>query len=180
MQVDKVCSICSFNASWLSKMTPRLRAPLENGMPLWPTHSEEGRSIPGAEPVRRNVLSSFNWSLFWATQTFTSEMQDSMVRVRVVASEGESVLYSSVSSANIWSETEWWLITSERGWVCRMKRTGPWAELWGLHKSEAKEILLHLQLLLVSCLACRNRRTTKQDHKYQKRFRGESEGCYDR
>ena len=58
-------------------------------------------------------------------------MQASMVRERVKASEGESDLYSSVSSANIWWETEWWLITSERGWVYRMKRIGPKTEPWG-------------------------------------------------
>ena len=41
-----------------------------------------------------------------------------------------------------------------------------------LHKSEAKErILLHLQLLLVSYSAYKNRRTTKQDHRYRKHFR---------
>ena len=38
--------------SWLSKITPRLWAALENGLSLWPTHSEEGISIPGAEPIR--------------------------------------------------------------------------------------------------------------------------------
>ena len=40
---------------------------------------------------------------------------------------------------------------------------------WGLHKSEAKErILLHSQLLLVSCPAGKNRRRTKQDPKKNK------------
>ena len=54
------------------KNEPRLRAALENEMSLWPTRTEEGRSVPGAEPMRRiSVLSSFNWSLFWTTQTFT-------------------------------------------------------------------------------------------------------------
>ena len=70
-------------------------------------------------------------TLFWTTQTFTSEMQDSMVRARVNASEGESDLYSSVSSANMWRKTEWRLITSERGWVYTMKRVGPRTEPWG-------------------------------------------------
>ena len=94
----------------------------KNGMPLWPTHSEEGRSIPGAEPIGRiSVLSSFNLSLFWTTQTFTSEMQDSTARARAIASDGESDLYSSVSSAHMWWDTEWWLIAPERGWVCEMK-----------------------------------------------------------
>ena len=42
------------------KITVTLRAALENGMSAWPTHSEEGRSIPGAEPIRRIfVLLSF-------------------------------------------------------------------------------------------------------------------------
>ena len=113
-------------------MTPRLRAALENKMSHWPTSTEKGRSIPGAEQMRRiSVLSSFNWSLFWTTQTLMSEMQASMVRERVKASEGESDFYSSVSSTNIWWETEWWLITSERGWVYRMKRIGPKTEPWG-------------------------------------------------
>ena len=113
-------------------MTPRLWAALENEMSLWPTRTEERRSIPGAEPMRGiSVLSSFNWSLFWTTKTFTSEMQASMVYERVKALEGESDLYKSVSSANIWWETQWWLITSERGWVYRMKRIGPKTEPWG-------------------------------------------------
>ena len=116
----------------------------------------------------------------WTTQTFTSEIKASMVREKVKASEGESDLYSSVSSANIWWETEWWLITSERGWVYRMKRIGPKTEPGGPHKSEVKErILFHSQLLLVSCLAGRNGRRTGQDHEYQKCFRGEFEECYD-
>ena len=34
-------------------MTPRLRAALENEMSLWPTRTEEGRSIPRADPMRR-------------------------------------------------------------------------------------------------------------------------------
>ena len=105
MQVDRVCSPVP-----LMQITLRLPAALGNEMSLWPTHIEEGRSIPGAEPIRRiSVLSSFNWSLFWTTQTFTSKTQDSMVRARVNASEGESDLYSSVSSANVWWETEWCL-----------------------------------------------------------------------
>ena len=53
-----------------------------------------------------------------------------------------------------------------------MKRTGAGQSPGGLHKSEANErILLHLLLLLVSYLAGKNRRTTKQDHRYRKRFR---------
>ena len=45
-------------------MTPRIQAALENGMWLWPTHSEEGRSIPGTEPIRRiSALTSFNFIL---------------------------------------------------------------------------------------------------------------------
>ena len=44
--------------------------------------------------------------LFWTTQTFTSEMQDSIIRAGVNASEGETDLYSSVASANMWWETE--------------------------------------------------------------------------
>ena len=53
----------------MSKITPRLRAILENGMSLWPTRSEDGKSIPGAKPIRRSFLQSFNWSLFWTKQT---------------------------------------------------------------------------------------------------------------
>ena len=97
------------------------------------------RSISGGEPIRRiSVLLSFNWSLFSATQTFTSEMQDLMVHTRVNASEGESDLYSSVSSANVWWETEWWLITSETGWVYKAKITGSRTEPWGTPKVRSK------------------------------------------
>ena len=78
-------------------MTPRLRAALENKMSLWPKCTEEGRPIPGAEPMRRiSILSSFNWSLSWTTQTFTSEMQASMVCERVKTSEGEPDLQFGV------------------------------------------------------------------------------------
>ena len=119
--------------------------------------------------------------LFWISQTVMSEMQASMVRERVKASEGESDFYSSVSSANMWWETEWWLITSERGWVYRMKELVPRRNPGGPHKSEVKErVLFHSQLLLVSYLAGRNGRRTGQDHEYQKCFRGESEECYGR
>ena len=84
MQVDRVCSLVPLTQAGCQKGTPRLWAALENGMSLWPTHSEEGRSIPGAEPIRRiSVLSSFNCSLFWTTLTLIYEMQDSMVRARV-------------------------------------------------------------------------------------------------
>ena len=115
MQVDRVCSPVPSKQAGCQKWHQGYELHWKNGMPLWPTHSEEGRSIPGAEPIRRSsVLSSFTWNLFWTTQTFTSEMQDSMVRARVNASEGESDLYSSVPSANMWWETEWWLMASER------------------------------------------------------------------
>ena len=61
-------------------MTTKLQAALEKEMSLWPTRTEEGRSISAAEPMRWiSVLSPFNWSLFWSTQTFTSEMQASIV-----------------------------------------------------------------------------------------------------
>ena len=87
-------------------MTPRLRAALENEMLLWPTRTEGGRSIQEQnrweEALFCRHLTEF---LFWTTQTFTSEMQASVVCERVKASEGESDLYSSVSSANIWWET---------------------------------------------------------------------------
>ena len=72
------------------------------------------------------------------TQTFTSEMQDSMVlAARVNASEGKAALYSSVSSADMWWETEWWLITTERGEVYTMKRAGPRTEPGGGRQSSA-------------------------------------------
>ena len=99
-------------------MTPKLRAALKNGMLLCSTRSKEGRSIPGTEHIRRcSILSLFNRSSMWTTQPFTFEIQASMVHAKVKASEGESDLYSSVSSANMWWGTDWWLITSERGSV---------------------------------------------------------------
>ena len=157
-------------------MTPRLRIPRENGRSLWPTHSEEGRSVPGAERIRRiSFLSSFNLNLFWTTQTFTSEMQDSMVRARVNVSDRESDLYSAVSSANMWWETDGdWLHQKEAEYT-KWKELVPGQSPGESYKSEAKErILLHLLLLLVSYLAGKNRRRIKQDHKYQKCFRVDS------
>ena len=63
--VDRICSPVPSIQAGRSKMTPRLRAALENGMLLWPTRSEEGRSILGTEPIRRiSVLSSRIWGIF--------------------------------------------------------------------------------------------------------------------
>ena len=53
----------------------------------------------------------------------------------------------------------------------------------GHHNSKVKErILLHSQLLLVTSyyLAGQNQRRIKQDHKYQRCFRGESKDNQDR
>ena len=147
-----------------------VRAALENGMSLWLTHSEEGRI---------SVLSSFNWSLFCTTQTFTSEMQDSKVRAKVNASEGKSDLYSSVSSTNMWREREWWLITSERGWVYNIKRIGFRTESWGAPQIRSEGNDLTSFTVIVFYLPGKSKGRTEQDHKYRKCFGGESEGCHD-
>ena len=83
-----------------------------------------------------------------------------------------SDLYSSTSSANMWWETEWWLITLERGQVYKMKRIGPRTEPWGTPHVRSEGEGFTSFTVIISVLPWR---TTKQDHRYQKRFWGESE-----
>ena len=125
-----------------------------HGMSLWPTQSEEGRSIPGAEPIRRiSVLPSFNWSLFWTSQTFTSEIQIRWSVQKWMLQREDQIC--TVQYHPQTCDERRWLITPE--WA----ELVPGQSLGGPQKSEVKErILLHSQLLLVSYLAGKNSRRT--------------------
>ena len=153
-------------------------------MSLWPTRTEEGRAIRGAQPMRRiSVLSSSNWSFIlnypdfhvrnagfsgpWESESFGRRIR--FVQFSVIRKHN----YDERQSGD-WLHQKEAEYTEWRELVPRRNPGGP-------HKSEVKErILFHLQLLFVSCLAGRNGRRTGQDHKYQKCFRGESEECYNR
>ena len=107
------------------------------------TCSEKGRSIQGAEPVRRICFVIIYPDLhIW--------------NGRAEVSEGEADLYSSVSSINSWWErSSDWLDQKEAEytkWTEFIPQQSPRG------KSGVKEkILLHLRLLLVSYLTGKNR-----------------------
>ena len=162
MQVDKFVHLF-LQCKLAVKMTPRLRAALEIGMSLWPADCEEGGSIPRAEPIRRiSVLSSCNWSLFRTTQTFTSKMQDPMVRSRVNASEGESDLYSSVSFANKMRDR---MLTNYIRKRLSMQNEKNKFQDRALGDPASQKRRRSFYFIHSYHLAGNNRRRTKQDHK---------------
>ena len=95
-------------------------------------------------------------------------MQNSMVRARMNASEGESdklsihVMRDRIVPNYIRKRLS---IQNENNWSQDRAQGDPTS---------------HLQLLLVSYLEVKKRITTKQDHRHRKCFQGESEECYDR
>ena len=108
-------------------------------------------------------------------------MQTSMVRDTMKASEGESGLYSPVSFANMWWQTECWLITQKETECIEWREVVPRQNPGGPNKPEVKErSLFHLQLLRVSYLVGKNAKKIEQDREYRRCFRGKSDGFYDR
>ena len=58
-QADRVCSPLPLVQAGCQKWHRGYELHWKNGMPLWPTYSEEGRSIPGVEPIRRISVLTF-------------------------------------------------------------------------------------------------------------------------
>ena len=80
-QVDSLFTCC-FNANWLSKITLKLQAALENGCHSDPHVVNKEDEFQEHSPSEDSVLSAFNWSLVLTTHIFTPEMHILMVSMK--------------------------------------------------------------------------------------------------
>ena len=112
----------------MSSVTPSYLADWEKWTVEFPTMRKSGRGIEveilGVDMISASVLSSFSFSLLWVIHDLTSWTHFCMDWMSSPTCFGGVDFCNWVSSAKKWWRTEQLSITSERGAVYRMKRTG--------------------------------------------------------